>query len=124
MEEGWAELLSPDPLTAEALAVYARKRGGVLFALSARLLGGGDVSGGEAWALADLARHSADPAEREAALAAVRSSNFGSVPTHLRPLGMLAVLARRDAARGTSAVEPQASPARMWRMLKHRLTGL
>ena len=40
MEEGWAALLEPESLAAEELELYATARGGRLFALSARLLGG------------------------------------------------------------------------------------
>jgi len=36
---------------------------------------------------------------------------------------MLAMLARRDVDRGPEDVEPQGSPARMARMLRHRITG-
>jgi len=41
------------------------------------------------------------------------------VPRRLRPITALAVLARRDLARQ----EPEATPARAWALLRHRLTG-
>ena len=44
-------------------------------------------------------------------------------PSALRPLGMLAALALRDAARGTGRFERQGAPARMLAMARHRLTG-
>lgn len=127
MEEGWAVLLSPDPLTGTDLSTYASARGGLLFRLSARLLGGEAAmveAGGAAWALADLARHSGNRTDAAASLGAAASlDERESWPTHLRPLGMLAMLARRDSKRGLDSIEPQGAPARMLRMLRHRLTG-
>lgn len=127
MEAGWTVLLSPDLLCAEDLTLHARERGGRLFALSARLLGGDDPSvaaAGEGWSLVDLARRTSQEAEAQAALAAAtqRAAAPARWPAPLRPLGMLAALARRDATRGLP-LEPQGSPARMLRMLRHRLTG-
>jgi phytoene synthase len=126
MEQGWATLLSPDPLGAEELSDYADARGRQLFSLSARLLGGaGEVAfAGEAWSLVDLARHSSEPSDVEAALAAARERlRPGRWPALLRPLGMLAVLAARDLETDRPRWEPQGSPGRMLRMLRHRLTG-
>ena len=127
MEEGWAILLSTDPLTREDLEIYAAARGGLLFRYSARLLGlpGAAVeAGGEAWALVDLARHSADGNDAKAALQRACNSDIPRTwPTRSRPLGMLAMLARRDAERGLDQWEPQGAPARMLKMLRHRLTG-
>lgn len=127
MEEGWATLLSADPLTPEGLQAYAAARGGLLFRYSARLLGGGESgaeAGGEAWALVDLARHSADPEDSGAALRAAQERQVPrSWPSRLRPVGMLAMLARRDSERGAERWEPQGAPARMLRMLRHRLSG-
>ena len=123
--DGWEAIAEPGRLPAEALDLYASARGARLFRLSARLLGadhhGLDLAG-ECWALADLARHSADPADRAAALGAGRSRTVPlRWPTPLRPLGMLAVLADRDLKR--DCLEPPGAPARMLRMLRHRLTG-
>ena len=126
MEQGWATLLAPEPLSPEDLARYAGERGGRLFKLSGRLLGGEHPAlsaAGEAWSLVDLARRSGRGAEARAALdAAARRPTGGSWPSYLRPLGMLAALARRDAARRLP-LEAQGSPIRMLRMLRHRLTG-
>lgn len=127
LEAGWTVLLSQDPLTPAELNQYAAGRGALLFRYSARLLGGHlsdeQARGGEAWALADLARHS-NNTDAEAALMAARDRGEGGRwPSRLRPLGMLASLAVRDAGRGLAEVEPQGSPARMARMLRHRLTG-
>jgi phytoene synthase len=126
MERGWVLLLTPDPLSPEELDTYAASRGGLLFALSARLLGGGGEdleAGGEAWALIDLARHSGSEADAEAAVAGARRRAAGRWPPRLRPLGMLAALARRDAEPQRRRWEPQGAPRRMLRMLRHRFTG-
>jgi phytoene synthase len=122
MEEGWSVLLSDEPLTSEDLALYAEKRGAGLFALSARILGG-EGTGGEPWALVDLARHSGNREDIEAALAAARDYPPRKVPTSLRPLGMLDALARRDSEPGRPRWEGQGAPGRMWRMLRHRFSG-
>jgi phytoene synthase len=127
MADGWELLLADGPLGAAALEAYAAARGGALFRHSARLLGGAafPVEGaGRLWALADLARRSADPGEARAALAAAaRHVEDSKWPPPLRPLGMLAALARRDLARGPDRRERPGAPARMIRMLRHRLTG-
>ncbi|MBC7985652.1 MAG: squalene/phytoene synthase family protein, partial [Sphingomonadaceae bacterium] len=57
MVEGWHALLHA-PLGRADIKRFARERGGRLFALSARLLGGDDAEvarAGEGWALVDLA---------------------------------------------------------------------
>lgn len=126
MEQGWSALLSPDPLTDEEIRSYAAARGALLFELSARLLGqpvSKAGAAGQAWALADLARHS-NETDAEVALRALRNLEPpGKVPPPLRPLGMLAALAFRDAQPGRPRWEPQGAPRRMLRMLRHRLTG-
>ena len=130
MEEGWAVLLGHDPLTPEELETYAVGRGALLFRYSSSLLGyqlNDKVKrAGEGWALADLARHS-NPVDAAAALAAA-GAKLADVaaqrwPVVMRPLGMLAMLAKRDVARGPGLFERQGSPARMARMIGHRLTG-
>ncbi len=126
MEAGWAVLLGEDALSREELRTYATERGAALFRLTARLLGAEAETerAGQCWALTDLARHSGEP-DAEVALAAARElAGEDRWPAALRPLGMLAVLAARDARDARSAAfEPQGSPARMLRMLKHRITG-
>ena len=129
MEAGWAVLLSPDPLGAADLDLYASARGGLLFRYTARLLGVHDPAaaveaGGASWALVDLARHSASEADAAAALEVVRTAPSPRWPARLRPLGMLAALARRDAEPGRARWEAQGAPGRMLRMLRHRLTGI
>jgi phytoene synthase len=127
MEEGWTVLLSGDPLTEEDLGTYAAARGATLFRLCARLLGGPESlvgAAGEDWALGDLARHS-NEADADAALARLRSlPPPPRLRGRLRPLGMLAALARRDAEPDRPRWEQQGSPGRMWRMLRYRLAGL
>jgi phytoene synthase len=125
MEEGWLVLTEPGALSPTDLANYSQKRGGLLFRLGARLLGEaaeGVEDAGARWALADLARRS-NAAEAQAAFEAARLRSTGPAywPRRLRSLGMLAALAERDIARG--APETQGSPGRIWRMLRHRLTG-
>jgi phytoene synthase len=128
MEEGWAILLGEEPLGEAELSAYAKARGGLLFRYSARLLGGPaderiDLAG-QAWALADLSRHIGSKSEREAALAACRErAPNGRWPKSLRPVSMLAALARRDCEGDGSEPEAQGSPGRMLRMLRLRLTG-
>ncbi|MGZ8306810.1 MAG: squalene/phytoene synthase family protein, partial [Allosphingosinicella sp.] len=127
MEEGWAVLAGPEPLTPDELAAYARARGAGLFGLTARLLGGDEKGlerAGEAWALVDLARHCASAADADIALAAARERNLPRRwSSRLRPLGMLAMLAARDAEPARAPWEARGAPARMWRMLRHRISG-
>ena len=130
MEEGWAILLSNEPLTRADLENYSGARGALLFRHSTQLLGfqmnERIKRAGEGWALADLARHSnAVDAETATELARERLSDVAAQrwPKQLRPLGMLAILARRDVDRGLGGIERQGSPARMARMLRHRFTG-
>lgn len=127
MEEGWAALADSGTLSAEHLRTYAGRRGGLLFAYTARLLGE-DLEGlgpaGEAWALVDLARHCASTGDSDVAIAAARElSPPRRWPPRLRPLGMLAALAGRDSDPARPPWEPRGAPARMWRMLRHRITG-
>lgn len=127
MEEGWTLLLADAALGPDELAAYARARGGLLFRHSAILLGrplDPELErAGEAWALIDLARHSNEADARAAFEAAAALRPGASWPAALRPLGMLGMLAARDAARGFGNFEPQGAPGRMLRMLGHRLTG-
>jgi phytoene synthase len=122
MEEGWLMLLCDEALTADELDRYAAKRGGLLFAYSARLLGDAGfpvAQAGEAWALADLVRHSRRVDE-------VKTPPTGPKvkwPRRLRPLGMLAMLARRDLKNIGQEPEKQGNPARMLRMIGHRIVG-
>jgi phytoene synthase len=128
MEEGWTLLLSQEPLTTDELDRYATSRGRLLFRHSGTILGhplGEEMEqAGEGWALADLARHSnAGDAAAASEAGQKRFSRAPRWPSPLRPLGMLAALARRDLAGGADALELHGSPGRMLRMLLHRITG-
>jgi phytoene synthase len=127
MEEGWAVLLSQDRLTPDELARYGAGRGGLLFRHSAAILGGALTAemeqAGAGWALVDLARHSNREDAESAMKAAAERLQPVRWPARLRPLGMLAALSARDVERGLDRIEEPGSPARMLRMLRHRLTG-
>ncbi len=121
MEEGWSALLSDEPL-----AGHGEARGGLLFRYTARLLGAPAPvePAGARWALVDLARRTANPEDARIALeAAACIPDDRGWPPRLRPLSMLAMLAMRDIERGAGTWERQGSPARMLRLLRHRLTG-
>ncbi|MFC3420900.1 hypothetical protein ACFSTI_19420 [Rhizorhabdus histidinilytica] len=130
IEEGWAALLEEEvPGEAQVIA-HGEGRGGTLFALSAALLGTvpEDVGrAGEGWALADLGHRLRDPQARRFARAAAAERlgevAIGSWPAALRPLGLLVLLARTDAAMPTERQRRQGSPKRMLRALAYRLTG-
>ncbi|MBV9840700.1 MAG: hypothetical protein JOY99_04040 [Sphingomonadaceae bacterium] len=120
--EGWAELLdAPD---ADALTRFARDRGGTLFEAAATLLGmpaWPDIfRAGEVWALVDIADRF------PAALALVRErqgqGRSAPWPKPLRPLGMIAALAAADARLGRVPIA-RGGPARIGRMIAHRLNG-
>lgn len=129
-EEGWSILATVERLDRSAVELHAARRGGLLFALSARLLGqahGNVGPAGELWALSDLARRSSNAEEAAIAIAAgqERLARIAARwPAALRPLGMLAKLAARDVRSVPGAFETPGSPARMLAMLRHRLTGL
>lgn len=126
MESGWALLPGDQPITPAELERYAQARGATLFRLTARLLGEDSAvePAGEAWALVDVARHSTERADIEAALATARTRALPARWSRpLRPLGMIASLAARDLARAPERWEEPGSPPRIARMLRHRLTG-
>lgn len=127
MESGWAVLASPEALAADELAAYARDRGARLFRYTARLLGDpgtGVDDAGEAWALVDLARHCGTREDADIALGAARERVLPRRwPSPLRPLGMLAILAARDLDPARAPWEARGAPGRMWRMLRHRISG-
>ncbi len=127
MEQGWAILASPEALAPDELTAYAQARGALFFRYTARLLGASEAAleqAGEAWALVDLARHCGTAADADVALAAARALRLPRHwPSRLRPLGMLAVLAVRDLDPARPPWEARGAPARMWRMLRHRISG-
>lgn len=140
MAEGWDALLPLDAVDDAALGVHAEERGERLFALAGRLLGGdAPVGAGAVWAMVDALRYlprtgrgaareasgegrgatpaAGKPLHQTLAGPASRAGEVSIWPAPLRPLGMLYVLAQRDPH------ERQGSPARLLRMLRHRLTG-
>lgn len=126
---GWMALLDPMPLSSEALDRHARQRGAALFDLGARLLGGhsaGVEAAGAGWALADLSFRISDPGTAQRARMAGRAVLAGAKrerwPSPLRPLGILAALARRD-CEGTADQRRQGSPGRLMRVLWSGMTG-
>ncbi|GAA4775505.1 hypothetical protein GCM10023219_23730 [Stakelama sediminis] len=128
--EGWAVLLEEDALPDEALGRYASGRGGALFRSAAILMGRGDFpaleEAGQGWALADLSRNVrdasiADPA-RNMAQPLLDRALAQRWPRPLRALGAMAHLARLDLAAGSGSVH-YGAPHRVWRALRHRITG-
>lgn len=114
LEAGWAELLTehPDPARAQA-------RGTLLFALAGRLLGGESDTlehAGRLFSRASLQRQGYAVEVPETAFVA-------RVPRILRPITGLGALAKRDLRRGGGPFEAEATPARAWVLLMHRLTG-
>ncbi len=130
IEEGWSALLdTEEPGEAEIIA-HGEQRGRTMFMISASLLGTmpdniGDA--GEGWALADLGHHlrgiEARRCARARATELLASVDPGRWPTSLRPLGLLVMLARLDAAIPADRMRRQGSPKRMFRALAYRLTG-
>ena len=128
LAEGWEELLQPLPLSESVIEAFAHDRGGALFESAARLLGAGAAEveqAGEGWALVDLAFNISDreTAERALAIARERLSPRRRWSRALRPLGLLALLAERDARAGLGRPRRQGSPGRVTRALWHGVTG-
>lgn len=100
--DGWEALLG-ERLEAGAMAEFASGRAQA-FAQLARELRcdpAGALAAGQSWALGDLAAHLSDPTERAAALEMGKSLSRGpALPRALRPLAVLAGLARRSLERG------------------------
>lgn len=127
LAEGWFALLGDEPTDGDLLR-FADQRGARLFALSAAILGddrgAGIEAAGMVWALTDLARRSSDAVLTDRARSVARECLARAPrtwPRRLRPLGALAVLARRDA--GSARPQRQGAPGRVMRMAWHWLTG-
>ncbi|WP_293879921.1 squalene/phytoene synthase family protein [Sphingomonas sp.] len=107
--EGWEALLEL-PLDDAALAIFADQRGGMLFALSARILSA-EVPpiAGQGWALVDFAAHCSDPKIAASALAMVaeRLRDHPTMPRPLRILSRLASARSRLWARSMGASLPR-----------------
>ena len=112
LEEGFAELLQPIPEPQIVL-----RRGTMLFHLAGHLMDGSPPSilepAGKLYAAGQLQRLARAPA------GAFVVTELHGIPKALRPLTGLAALARRDLQRR----EPEATPARAFTLLRHRLTG-
>ncbi|TCQ00691.1 phytoene synthase [Sphingomonas sp. PP-F2F-A104-K0414] len=127
MTDGW-EMLLQEELTDTAIALFAKDRGGRLFAAAGTILGVHDpriALAGEGWALVDLALGMTDPrvAARARSLAKVRfrAAFTGRWPRRGRSLGAMALMAQFDA---TAAADGAIAPTRrIARLLRHRLTG-
>jgi phytoene synthase len=124
--EGWLALVEDDAPGQAAIDEHAAERGATLFTIAGRLCGLEDDRLGPAgagWALADRAAHAADSVVaarlREAARAHLDGLDRGRWPRRLRVLGTLVALARHDLDRGAR----RSRPARLWRALRHRITG-
>ncbi|MFD1951119.1 squalene/phytoene synthase family protein [Sphingomonas arantia] len=125
LPEAWGGVLADE---GDDLAGW-RERGAELFSLVAEVLGGDAALArriGAGWGLVDLARGTRDMEVRKAALR-LAGGTFdgwdGRVPTSLRVLGMLGMLARIDAAGGGAEFARRGSPARIGRLLRYRLVG-
>ena len=127
IEEGWSALLDSEAPADKTMRLHAT-RGGILFALAARALNtdADDIAAaGEGWALDDLGHRISDTAAaaqaRQMAAERLASANPHLWPRVLRPLGLLTLLATRDAA---TSGRRQGSPARVLRGALYGLTGL
>jgi phytoene synthase len=119
LEEAWALLLHNDD--ADVFMRGVERRGPALFELAAQLLGilmndVGDAA--QAFATADLGRRGIVKVEGEKS-----GKTEGRIPKRARPLTAFAALARRDMRTGGPPFEPEATPARAWALLRHRVTG-
>ncbi len=119
--EGWDVLIEEETLDDDALDRFAADRGGRLFALAAKVLGGDAAKArqlGQGWALFDLARHQSDPAVVARADALAAKALSGALVGVARSLGMLALSARLELA-GV----PQGGPRRASRLIWFGLAG-
>lgn len=132
MIEGWEVLLDPAAPGEAAMRLHGAERGARLFQHIGHVLAPEHPAtvvqaAGAGWALVDLACHLRQPedAARAAALAALFLARGASSrwPVALRPLGMLAALARRDATGGRWKTRRQGAPGRLMTMASHRLFG-
>ena len=130
LAEGWEPLLDDADFGADSTALHARERGGRIFTLAGRLLGGANgqlADAGEGWALIDLARHFAPQTRAEALIGQARAPLQRAMarrwPVPLRPLGMLAALAAQDVRDGAGGLRPAGSRSRLLRLMAHRWTG-
>lgn len=127
---GWEVLVEEDQLSADAIHRFAEGRGS-LFVSAGVALGAAVtdplVEAGRGWALTDLALNLKDPGEAQEARAQAELLLAAAARTrwsrHARAIGALAHLARLDLALAHDATPATGSPARVGRLLWHRLTG-
>lgn len=127
MTSAWGPLLE-DELDMAALRRFGEDRGATLFLAAGLALGAaaGDPvrEAGQGWALADLSLHLSDVKAAEAARALARPLLDAALAKRwsrrARALGALAHLARLDLEVDR---RPPGAPARVGRLLWHRLTG-
>lgn len=120
--DGWELLLEPLPMSEDALAQFADKRGATLFRIAADLLGSeGEraADAGRAWALLDLAFRISDRTTAERAVALIPDTR-ARLP---RSLAVLAALSRLDRNAGLDRPRRQGSPGRVLRAMIAGLTG-
>lgn len=126
--DAWEALTAPSPLPAEAMRTFAQGRGNAAAALARTLGRGSDTEAaeqlGRVWGFEDLAMRLGRDDERAiaATLAAEMPAKLPRVSRDLRPLRVLAGLARRRRLSGSE--EGAASPAAMLQALKLGLLGL
>jgi phytoene synthase len=126
--DGW-EVLIEEQLDRDALERFAEGRGALFVAAGAAMGSVGDplATAGQGWALADLARHLGDADEIAQARAMAGPLLAEAIRARWsregRALGAMAHLARRDLALDGGEEPPVGSPARVGRLLWHRLTG-
>lgn len=124
---GWEVLVENETLDGDALRRFGEGRG-ALFGLATQALGASDpvADAGQGWALADLAQNLKDEGEAEAARTMAGALLDRALARRwsgkARALGAMAHLARMDLTLG-GAPAPVGAPARVGRLLWHRLTG-
>lgn len=124
LADGWEALLGDAPLPAAAMEEFACGRAKAVAALAVRL-GCDPVPVGAAasrWALADLALHLGDPAERDAAAALLRGPALPQkLPAAMRPLTILAGLCERAVRKG--AAEALSGPGALFAAIRLGIAG-
>jgi phytoene synthase len=118
LEQGWSALLH-DPPDVETVAA----RGTTLFELGSRLLGAEFID--ETVGVAGRLFAGVDVARRGLATCAAGLPGSGGAPIarQARPLTALGALAARDLRRGGPPFEPEATPGRAFKLLRHKLSG-
>ena len=122
--DGWEALLGEAPLPADALEEFAEGRAGAAAALAA--LCGADVqaarNAARRWAIADLALHLGEAAERdEAVLLLGAPERAPRLERGLRPLAVLAGLSERAVRKGSA--EALDGPGALLAAIRLGLTG-